>query len=159
MPVHSVELGHMILLNIHVQDTGQVTFQVVDGILMTNTVFKPSDFAIINTDGNSDFDVETNVVLRDANGRKLDLRLNYVYVASHKTTHLACSIAMHSRHYPDAGGSFKVQIYTPYIVINKTGLPFAVRPAKARVGTPAEAAGETRPGMSRCGLASTFPFF
>lgn len=119
MPVHSVELGHMILLNIHVQDT----------------VFKPSDFAIINTDGNSDFDVETNVVLRDANGRKLDLRLNYV-------------------HYPDAGGSFKVQIYTPYIVINKTGLPFAVRPAKARVGTPAEAAGETRPDI----LAKHTPF-
>ena len=41
-------------------------------------MFKPSDFAIITTDGNSDFDTETKVVLRDANGRKLDLRLNYV---------------------------------------------------------------------------------
>ena len=45
-------------------------------------VFKPSDFAIINTDGNSDFDVENKLVLRDAQGRKLDLRLNYVYVRS-----------------------------------------------------------------------------
>ena len=43
-------------------------------------VFKPSDFAIINTDGNSDFDVENKLVLRDADGRKLDLKLNYMCV-------------------------------------------------------------------------------
>lgn len=42
-------------------------------------MFKPSDFAIINTDGNSDFDVESRLTLRDATDRKLDLRLNYVY--------------------------------------------------------------------------------
>ncbi|KAI0756975.1 vacuolar protein sorting-associated protein 13 [Daedaleopsis nitida] len=119
MPVHSVELGHLILLNIHVQDT----------------VFKPSEFAIINTDGNSDFDVESKVVLRDAHGRKLDLRLNYI-------------------HYPNSGGSFKVQVYTPYIVLNKTGLPFAVRASRARVGTPNEIAGETRPDV----LARPTPF-
>ena len=52
-------------------------------ILTTGAVFKPSDFAIINTDGNSDFDVEDKLVLRDANGRKLDLKLNYMYVLAH----------------------------------------------------------------------------
>ncbi|KAI0932190.1 hypothetical protein AcW2_000882 [Taiwanofungus camphoratus] len=109
MPVHSVELGHLILLNIHVQDTA----------------FKQSDFAIINTDGNSDFDTETSLSLRDTLDRKLDLRLNYV------------------RH-PDAGGSFKVQIYCPYLIINKTGLPFAVRPSRStRMGSQ-DVAGETR---------------
>lgn len=41
-------------------------------------VFKPSDFAIINTDGNSDFDVENSLILRDASDRKLELKLNYV---------------------------------------------------------------------------------
>lgn len=40
--------------------------------------FKQSEFAIINTDGNSDFDVENRLVLRDSMDRKLDLRLNYV---------------------------------------------------------------------------------
>ncbi|KAI0361599.1 vacuolar protein sorting-associated protein 13 [Trametes cingulata] len=120
MPVHSVELGHLVLLNVQVQDT----------------VFKPSDFAIINTDGNSDFDVENKLVLRDPNGRKLDLRLNYV-------------------HYPNSGGSFKVQVYSPYIVLNKTGLPFSIRPSRsARVGSPAEIAGETRPDV----LARPVPF-
>lgn len=43
-------------------------------------VFSPSEFAIINTDGRSDFDIEKKLTLRDSNKRKLDLRLNYVYV-------------------------------------------------------------------------------
>lgn len=34
------------------------------------------------------------------------------------------------RKFPDAGGAFKVQIYSPYIVINKTGFPFGVRSVK-----------------------------
>ncbi len=108
-------------------------------------VFKPSDFAIINTDGNSDFDVENKLLLRDANGRKLDLKLNYMCVfllISSDNALLSLS------HYPNSGGSFKVQVYSPYIVLNKTGLPFSVRPSRsARVGTPTEIAGETRPGM------------
>ena len=41
-------------------------------------MFKPSDFAIINTDGSADFDIETKITLRDSKDRKLDLRLNYV---------------------------------------------------------------------------------
>ncbi|KAG2159854.1 vacuolar protein sorting-associated protein 13 [Suillus bovinus] len=110
MPVHSVELSHLILLNAEVQDT----------------IFKPSDFAIINTDRNSDFDVESRLSLRDQSNRKLDLRLNYV-------------------RYPESGGAFKVQIYCPYLVINKTGLPFAVKAARShRAISPVEIAADTR---------------
>ncbi|KAH9835542.1 vacuolar protein sorting-associated protein 13 [Rhodofomes roseus] len=120
MPVHSVELGHLILLNVHVQDTS----------------FKQSEFAIINTDGNSDFDVENRLILRDSMDRKLDLRLNYV------------------RH-ADGGGSFKVQIYCPYLVINKTSLPFAVRPGRSsRIAGPQDMVGETRADM----LSKPVPF-
>ncbi|TFY80723.1 hypothetical protein EWM64_g3289 [Hericium alpestre] len=108
MPVHSVELGHLVLLNIEIQDT----------------VFKPSDFAIINTDGNTDFDVENRLVLEDRHGRKLNLNLNYI-------------------RYPDAGGAFKVQIYSPYLLVNKTGLSFAVR-SLSRSGAAHDAAGDTR---------------
>ena len=51
------------------------------------------------------------------------------------------------RHYPDSGGSFKVQVYSPFIVLNKTGLPFYVRPSRStRVGVPTDIAGDTRPG-------------
>ncbi|KAJ7038206.1 vacuolar protein sorting-associated protein 13 [Mycena alexandri] len=110
MPVHSVELTHLVLLNVEVQDT----------------VFKPSEFAIINTNQHSDFDVESRLSLRDPNDRKLDLKLNYV-------------------RYPNSGGAFKVQIYSPYLIVNKMGLPFGVRSRSGRTGSPQDVAGDTRP--------------
>ncbi|KAF8846387.1 vacuolar protein sorting-associated protein 13 [Paxillus ammoniavirescens] len=120
MPVHSVELGHLVLLNVEVQDT----------------VFKPSDFAIINTDRHSDFDTEFRLSLRDQNNRKLDLRLNYV-------------------RYPESGGAFKVQIYCPYVVLNKSGMPFHVRTARSnRSSSPLDVAGDARPDV----LARPVPF-
>uniref|UniRef100_A0A0W0G3E4 Putative vacuolar protein sorting-associated protein vps13 n=1 Tax=Moniliophthora roreri TaxID=221103 RepID=A0A0W0G3E4_MONRR len=119
MPVHSVELGHLVLLNVEVQDT----------------VFKPSDFAIINTDGNTEFDIENRLVLRDQNDKKLHLKLNYV-------------------RYPDSGGAFKVQIYSPYLVVNKTGLPFYVRTRSNRTAMLQDVAGDTRTDV----LASPTPF-
>lgn len=119
MPVHSVELAHLVLLNVEVQDT----------------VFKPSDFAIINTNQHSDFDIEKRLSLRDSNDRKLDLKLNYV-------------------RYPDSGGAFKVQIYSPYLIVNKMGLPFGVRSRSGRTGSPQDVAGDTRPDV----LAQPHPF-
>ncbi|KAF9459895.1 vacuolar protein sorting-associated protein 13 [Collybia nuda] len=113
MPVHSVELNHFVLLNVDIQDT----------------VFKPSDFAIINTDGHSDFDIETRLTLRDQNDRKLDLKLNYI-------------------RYPESGGAFKVQIYSPYIVVNKTGLPLLVRSTRLPRSGYQDVAGDDRPDVS-----------
>ncbi|KIJ26913.1 hypothetical protein M422DRAFT_55306 [Sphaerobolus stellatus SS14] len=110
MPVHSVELEHLILLNLNVQDT----------------CYKPSDWAIINVGSNTDFDIEKQLSLRDPGDRKLDIRLNYVK-------------------FPDSGGAFKVQIYSPFIVVNKTGLPFQMRSLRStRAGVPQEVAGEKR---------------
>lgn len=109
MPVHSVELSHFVLLNVDVQDT----------------VFKPSDFAIINTDGHSDFDVEGKLTLRDQLDRRLDLKLNYI-------------------RYPESGGAFKVQIYSPYIVINKTHVPFSIKSTRSTRAGSYDVAGDTR---------------
>ena len=82
MPVHSVELGHLVLLNVEIQDTR--SFMPINGFNLTlaypKAEFKPSDFSIINTDGHSDFDIEKRVTLQDVKGRKLDLALNYVCV-------------------------------------------------------------------------------
>jgi vacuolar protein sorting-associated protein 13A/C len=79
MPVHSVELGHLVLLNIEVEDTGVLWPEVMINVVNENhSVFKPSDFAIINTDGNSDFDIEKRLTVRDGSERKLDLKLNYM---------------------------------------------------------------------------------
>jgi vacuolar protein sorting-associated protein 13A/C len=111
---------------------------------MSFAVFKPSEFTIINTDGHSDFDIEHDLTLRDQLDRSLDLKLNYVSVLQYysKTT---SDPLLFSRH-PESGGAFKVQIYSPYIVVNKTGLPFFTKSTKsARTGS-RDSAGDTRIG-------------
>jgi vacuolar protein sorting-associated protein 13A/C len=45
--------------------------------------------------------------------------------------------------YPDSGGAFKVILYSPYVVINKTGLPFDMA-FKSWSGSPGELAGHER---------------
>ncbi|KAF8335473.1 vacuolar protein sorting-associated protein 13 [Cantharellus anzutake] len=97
MPVHSVQLDHLVLLNVDVQDSG----------------LKPSEFAIINTDNPADFDIEKKLTLSDKSGRGIDLRLNYVK-------------------YPNAGGAFKAQIYSPFVLVNRTGLPFSLRSGSSK---------------------------
>ncbi|KAH7883589.1 vacuolar protein sorting-associated protein 13 [Phlebopus sp. FC_14] len=115
MPVHSVELEHLILLNVELQDT----------------VFKPSEFTIINTDLHSDFEIESRLPLRDQDNRKLHLRLNYV-------------------RYLESGGAFKVQIYCPYLIVNKSGMPFCVRTVRSnRPSPPLDVAGESRQDILR----------
>lgn len=73
-----------------------------------SSVFSPSEFAIIATDNGDDFPVEKFLTLADAENLKLQLRLHY-------------------QKYPDSGGAFKVQIYSPYIFVNLTGLTFSLK--------------------------------
>jgi vacuolar protein sorting-associated protein 13A/C len=90
-PVHVVELSHLLLLSIDLQDT----------------VFRQSDFAIIN--GNAqDFRREHVLSLKDERGIQLRLNLHYFNV-------------------PDSGGAFKVSIYSPYLILNKTGLSMEIQ--------------------------------
>ncbi|KAG6259689.1 hypothetical protein E4U24_000004 [Claviceps purpurea] len=91
-PVHVVELSHLLLLSIDMQDT----------------VFKPSDFAIINTGNTEDFRKERRIVVKDDDGLPLNLVLHYFKI-------------------PDSGGAFKVTVYSPYVVLNKTGLDLHIR--------------------------------
>ncbi|KAJ9257565.1 hypothetical protein DTO212C5_8850 [Paecilomyces variotii] len=90
-PVHVVELSHLLLLSIDLQDT----------------VFKQSDFAIIN--GNAqEFRREHVLSLKDERGIQLRLKLHYFNV-------------------PDSGGAFKVSIYSPYLILNRTGLSMDIQ--------------------------------
>ncbi|KAI1862359.1 uncharacterized protein JN550_010221 [Neoarthrinium moseri] len=91
-PVHVVELSHLLLMSIDMQDT----------------VFKPSEFAIINPGGQDDFRKEHKLICKDEEGLQLQLRLHYFKV-------------------PDGGGAFKVTVYSPYVVLNKTGLDVNIR--------------------------------
>ena len=61
-PVHVVELSHLLLLSIDLQDT----------------VFKKSEFAIINSNTNEDFRRETTLAVKDGQGIQLNLTLHYL---------------------------------------------------------------------------------
>ncbi|CAK9783702.1 putative late endosome to vacuole transport-related protein [Cutaneotrichosporon oleaginosum] len=69
-----------------------------------DTAFKQSDYAIINTD-DPELPIEDHFSLSDQAGLKTMLKLHYYT-------------------YPNSGGAFKVQVYSPFILLNKTGLPF-----------------------------------
>ncbi|CAO1638595.1 unnamed protein product [Sympodiomycopsis kandeliae] len=90
---------------IHVVELSHLLLLSVD---IQSSVFSPSEFAIVSTDNPDDFPVEKELLLADAENLKLNLRLHY-----HK--------------FPESGGAFRVSIYSPYIFINQTGLPFSLK--------------------------------
>lgn len=106
-PVHSTELSHLLLLSVDMQDT----------------VFKPSEFAIINSGSSEDFKKEHTLKCQDDQGLQLNLKLHYHRI-------------------PDSGGAFKVTVYSPYVILNKTGLDLQIRhkgfmqQARAAAGQP-----------------------
>ncbi|EXJ82284.1 hypothetical protein A1O3_06097 [Capronia epimyces CBS 606.96] len=91
-PVHVVELSHLLLLSVEMEDNP----------------FKQSDFAIINSDTQEDFRREKTLQLKDENGAHLKLKLHYTNIK-------------------DSGGAFRVSVYSPYLVLNKTGLDMMVQ--------------------------------
>ncbi|MCJ1294226.1 hypothetical protein MMC34_005783 [Xylographa carneopallida] len=105
-PVHVVELSHLLLLSIDLQDT----------------VFKQSEFAIINSNTNEDFRRESTLAVKDGQGIQLNLKLHYFNV-------------------PDSGGAFKVAVYAPYLVLNKTGLDINIQ-SKSMFSSARSAAGQ-----------------
>jgi vacuolar protein sorting-associated protein 13A/C len=105
-PVHVVELSHLLLLSIDMQDT----------------LFKPSEFAIINSNNQEDFRKESTLVCKDQEGLALNLKLHYFKI-------------------PDSGGAFRVTVYSPYVILNKTGLDINIK-AKSLLQQARSAAGQ-----------------
>lgn len=105
-PVHVVELSHLLLLSIDMQDT----------------MYKPSEFAIINSNAQEDFRREKVLPVKDEQGNTLRLKLHYFNIK-------------------DSGGAFKVSVYSPYVVLNKTGLDINIQ-SKASWGASRSTAGQ-----------------
>ncbi|EXX73461.1 Vps13p [Rhizophagus irregularis DAOM 197198w] len=103
--LHTIELNHILLLNIDIQDSG----------------YKASEFSIISSP-NSDYSVENMLTLEDSEGLKLTLRIHYTEI-------------------PDSGGAFKFSIYSPYVMINKTGLDMVFK-SKSLLASAKIAAGQ-----------------
>lgn len=70
--MHVVELSHLLLLSVDMQDT----------------VFKQSEFAVINSNTNENFRRESVLTAKDNEGIQLRLKLHYLYVL------LVCSICL-----------------------------------------------------------------
>lgn len=107
-PVHVVELSHLLLLSIQMQDT----------------VFKPSEFAVINSNSQEDFRRENILSVKDDQGIQLNLKLHYLWVMSICSCSLLTSLFSNI---PDSGGAFKITVYSPYIILNKTGLDINIQ--------------------------------
>ncbi|CVK92053.1 related to vacuolar protein sorting-associated protein VPS13 [Fusarium mangiferae] len=105
-PVHVVELSHLLLLSVDMQDT----------------VFKASDFAIINSGTNEEFRKEYKLVVKDDKGLPLNLSLHHFKI-------------------PNSGGASKITVFSPYVVLNKTGVDVQVR-AKSFLQQAKPAAGQ-----------------
>jgi vacuolar protein sorting-associated protein 13A/C len=112
-PVHVVELSHLLLMSIEMQDTP----------------FGESEFAIINTN-DTEFEKEQVLVTKDKQGLELKLKLHYYQI-------------------PDSGGAFRVAVYSPYIILNKTGLNLMVK-SKSLLQQAKAAAGQVQTNSS-CG--------
>lgn len=61
-PVHVVELSHLLLLSVDLQDT----------------VFKQSEFAVVNSNTQEDFRRESTLSIKDEQGVELRLKLHYL---------------------------------------------------------------------------------
>lgn len=113
-PVHVVELSHLLLLSVEVEDTS----------------FKQSDFAIINSNTQEEFKREKEVHLKDDSGAQLRLKLHYTNIK-------------------DSGGAFKVSVYCPYIILNKTGLQMNIQPQSYYRSKSSNQGIKTQPGTRK----------
>ena len=121
-PVHVVELSHLLLLSVDMQDT----------------IFKQSEFAVINSNAQEDFRREKTLPVKDAEGNILNLKLHYFNM-------------------PNSGGAFKVSIYSPYLVLNKTGLNINIQ-SKTMFSSAKSAAGQGVRMDSEHGSQKALPY-
>ncbi|KAL9632336.1 MAG: hypothetical protein Q9204_003838 [Flavoplaca sp. TL-2023a] len=121
-PVHVVELSHLLLLSVDMQDT----------------LFKPSEFAVINSNTQEDFRRESVLAVKDKENNQLNLKLHYFNV-------------------PDSGGAFKITVYTPYLVLNKTGLDINIQ-SKSMFSAAKSAAGQGIRTESDSGTQKALPY-
>ncbi|KAI9287283.1 vacuolar protein sorting-associated protein vps13 [Umbelopsis sp. AD052] len=63
-PLHVVEMGHLLLMNIHMQESA----------------YKPSEFAIISTHDNDDLNIDEKFTLLDNDNVPLTLRINSIEI-------------------------------------------------------------------------------
>jgi vacuolar protein sorting-associated protein 13A/C len=120
-PVHVVELSHLLLMSIEMQDTP----------------YSESEFAIINSN-DTEFDAEKVLITKDNQGLELRLKIHYYKI-------------------PDSGGAFRAAVYSPYVILNKTGLNMMVK-SKSLLQSAQTAAGQIQTGSTATQKALPYMF-
>ena len=121
-PVHMVELSHLLLLSVDMQDT----------------LYKPSDWSIIHPGAQEEYRREHRLACKDDEGLQLHLKLHYYRI-------------------PDGGGAFRVTVYSPYVVLNKTGLDVLIR-GKQFLQQARKAAGQQAPRVDTNDNTKALPY-
>jgi len=120
---------------IHVVELSHLLLMSVD---MQDTPFKASEFAIINSGSKEDFRREKTLTVKDKNNLELRLKIHYYNI-------------------PDSGGAFKITLYSPYVILNRTGLELDVK-SKAYFGSARSAAGQTLVASTETDARKAAPF-
>ncbi|KAG0317193.1 hypothetical protein BGZ99_006445, partial [Dissophora globulifera] len=106
-PLHTVDVRNLMLLS----------------IVIENTPFPASEYAIVSSHDPDELPVEDTLVLTDPDGLKLTL-------------------GIHRHVVPDSGGSVKFSVFCPYVILNKTGMELVFK-AKSFMQNARIAAGQS----------------
>ncbi|KAI8143832.1 hypothetical protein BJV82DRAFT_668275 [Fennellomyces sp. T-0311] len=90
---------------LHVIENGHLLLM---NIHMPDANYSSSEFAIISTRGTEDLNLDDSLQLTSKDNARLTLRINAIDI-------------------PDSGGARKYIIYSPYVMLNKSGCPIAFR--------------------------------
>ena len=114
----------------------EVSHTLLLSVEMQDTQLKQSDFSVICS-GQEDYR-ESNLPTMDGRGVPLNLKLHYFNV-------------------PDSGGAFKVSVYSPYLILNKTGMEMNIQ-SKSTFSTAKSAAGQGVRTESDRGSRKALPY-
>ena len=114
----------------------EISHTLLLSIEMQDTKFKQSDFSVISS-GREDYR-DKSLPTMDSQGVPLSLRLHYFDV-------------------PDSGGAFKVSVYSPYLILNKTGMDMNIQSKSTFSGTRSTASQGIRTD-SRGGPQKALPY-
>ena len=120
---------------VHVVELSHTLLLSID---MQDTPFRPSDYFFINTNAREDYKRDSVLTVKDQQGIQLNLKLHFFNI-------------------PDSGGAFKVSIYSPYLVLNKTGMEMSVQ-SKAAYSSAKSAAGQGVRAESDEGSRKALPY-
>jgi vacuolar protein sorting-associated protein 13A/C len=99
-PEWSSSLEKGALAPIHVIDSSHLLLLTLQ---ISNTDYRTSELVAIHSPGSNGPTPANQITLLDSSGLQLTLNLHYTTI-------------------PDSGGAFKLSIYCPYVILNKTGM-------------------------------------